>query len=158
MSTIEEEIRDIRYQLSVSIPEELKTALEYGDLNDNSELSDVLNRQYFLNVRLNQLLSRVHKPEIIDFSKLPTDRVHLGSKVTVKNLSSGEILKFLIVNTVEQMQFANDNEFVDVTIKSPIGKSILNKAVNEEFIVKLPSETAKFVILKLFTIHDHLTF
>jgi transcription elongation factor GreA len=154
MNAIEEEIKDIRYILSVSIPEELNAALEFGDADDNSELSEILSRQYYLSVRLNQLINRLEEAEVVDCSKLPTDRVHLGSRVTVQNATTGEILKFFITKTVESFDDVPYQEYLVVTAKSPIGKAILNKKTSDQVHVKLPSASVTFIILDFLTVHD----
>jgi transcription elongation GreA/GreB family factor len=43
---LEKEIQELKFELSVSIPDEMQIAMESGDLRENSEFSEVLSRQY----------------------------------------------------------------------------------------------------------------
>jgi len=40
-----------------------------------------------------------------------------------------------------------------VTMSSPIGRALLNKAVGEVVLLKLPARTRKLVVIDLITIH-----
>ena len=86
---------------------------------------------------------------MIDFSKIPRDRVGLGSIVVVLDTKREEELKYHLVTT-EEADAANGK----VSTTSPIGRSLLGKEVGEVVKVQSPGGVKEFEILKLTTIHD----
>src|SRR5205085_1482919 len=84
-----EEVEKLQYELNVTLPGEIRRAVEHGDLRENSEYKAALERQQFVQARLGQLRQRLSKLSQIDPAQIPTDRVGLGSKVIVSDEKSG---------------------------------------------------------------------
>src|SRR3954464_1033790 len=85
-----EEAERLSHELNVVLPQEIRKAVELGDLRENSEYKAALERQQFVQARLGQLRQRLSVLSSIDMSQIPTDRVGLGSKVVVKDEQSKE--------------------------------------------------------------------
>ena len=146
---LEDEIGRLTHELQVVLPKAIKTAVEHGDLRENSEYKSALERQQFVQARLGQLRQRLSKLSQIDMSQLPTDKVSLGSRVVVEDERSGSRETYFMV-------FGDAEEFDErqVTMASPIGRALLNKGVGEEVILKLPSLVRRLRIVDLQTIHQ----
>src|SRR3954463_7117758 len=84
------EVEQLQYELNVTLPGEIRRAVEMGDLKENSEYKAALERQQLVQARLGQLTERLSKLAAIDVSQIPTDRVGLGSKVVVKDEKTGK--------------------------------------------------------------------
>src|SRR3954452_7024520 len=80
-----EEVEKLQYELNVTLPAEIRKAVELGDLRENSEYKAALERQQFVQARLGQLRQRLSKLSNIDKSQIPTDKVGLGSKVVLED-------------------------------------------------------------------------
>src|SRR5690348_2137089 len=80
-----EEVEKLQYELNVTLPGEIRRAVELGDLRENSEYKAALERQQFVQARLGQLRQRLSMLSQIDPSQIPADRVGLGSKVIVED-------------------------------------------------------------------------
>jgi len=76
-----EEVEKLQYELNVTLPNEIRKAVELGDLRENSEYKAALERQQFVQARLGQLRQRLSKLSQIDIAQIPTDKVGLGSRV-----------------------------------------------------------------------------
>src|SRR6476620_12294701 len=76
-----EEVEKLQYELNVTLPGEIRRAVEHGDLRENSEYKAALERQSFVQARLGQLTQRLSKLSQIDPTQIPTDKVGLGSVV-----------------------------------------------------------------------------
>ena len=50
-----EEVEKLQYELSFTLPKEIKKAVEHGDLRENSEYKAALERQQFVQARLGHL-------------------------------------------------------------------------------------------------------
>ena len=143
------EVEKLQYELNVTLPNEIRKAVELGDLRENSEYKAALERQQFVQARLGQLRQRLSKLSSIDPTQIPADRVGLGSKVIVEDQKSRERETYYLV-------FGDAVEFEEgqVTMASPIGKSLLGKAVGEVAFLKLPAGMRQLKVVDLKTIHD----
>jgi len=143
------EVEKLQYELNVTLPNEIRKAVELGDLRENSEYKAALERQQFVQARLGQLRQRLSKLSSIDPAQIPTDRVGLGSKVIVEDQKSHDKETYFLV-------FGDAIEFEEghVTMASPIGKSLLGKAVGEVAFLKLPAGIRQLKVVDLKTIHD----
>src|SRR5882672_8267318 len=85
---LQAEAEKLRYELNVTLPSEIRRAVELGDLRENSEYKAALERQQFVQARLGQLRQRLSKLSSIDPAQIPPDRVGLGSRVVVEDKGS----------------------------------------------------------------------
>jgi transcription elongation factor GreA len=143
------EVERLQYELNVTLPGEIRRAVELGDLRENSEYKAALERQQFVQARLGQLRQRLSKLSSIDMTQIPPDRVGLGSRVVVEEAKSKSRETYHLV-------FGDAVEFEDghVTMSSPIGRALLGKAIGEAVVLRLPASTRQFVVVELRTIHD----
>jgi hypothetical protein len=84
------EVEKLQHELNVTLPAEIRKAVEHGDLRENSEYKAALERQQFVQARLGQLRSRLSKLSSIDMSQIPPDKVGLGSRVVVQDEKTRE--------------------------------------------------------------------
>ncbi len=147
---IEREIEKLRYELSVTIPEEIQIATEQGDLRENTEFSAAVTRQHFVGIRLKQLVDRLKAYHSVDLNQIPRDRVGFGSIVKARHLETKTVIHFKIV----MADISDEDSYVEVTLKSPIGKALYNKKVKDEVSVSLPQGKATYRILNITTIHN----
>jgi transcription elongation factor GreA len=147
---LNEEVAKLQYELNVTLPAEIRKAVEHGDLRENSEYKAALERQQFVQARLGHLRSRLSKLSSIDIAQIPPDRVGLGSRVVVKDTKSGD-------REVYHLVFGDALEFEEghVTMASPIGRALLGKGVGDEIVLRLPTLTRRLTVIELQTIHDN---
>ena len=144
-----DEVEKLTHELNVVLPNEIRKAVELGDLRENSEYKAALERQQFVQARLGQLRQRLSKLTQIDIAQIPSDRVGLGSRVTVECQDTSTKESYFIV-------FGDSDNFDEghVTLASPIGRALMGKAVGDNVLLKLPAKTRKLRILELKTIHE----
>ena len=146
---LQDEITVLEHELHVELPKEILKARAHGDLSENAEYHAAKDRQGFVNARLNQLKKRLAEISMVDFSKIPHDRVGLGSKVTVLDTKREEEIAYNLV-TSEEADAANGK----ISTTSPIGRALLGKEVGDVVRVQSPGGLKELEILKLATIHD----
>ncbi len=86
---------------------------------------------------------------MVDLSKIPRDRVGLGSRVTVLDLKKDEEITYKLV-TSEESDVAKGL----ISTSSPIGRGLLGKRVGDEVKISIPGGVRELEILELITIHD----
>ena len=146
---LQDEITVLEHELHVELPKEILKARAHGDLSENAEYHAAKDRQGFVNARLGQLKKRLAEISMVDFSRIPHDRVGLGSKVTVLDTKREEEIAYNLV-TSEEADAANGR----ISTTSPIGRALLGKEVGDVVRVQSPGGSKELEILKLATIHD----
>src|SRR5271154_3678446 len=148
---LQEEIAALDNEFRVELPREILKARAHGDLSENAEYHAAKERQGFVNARLGQLKKRMGEVAMIDVSKIPHDRVGLGSRVVILDTSKEEEIAYHLV-TSEDADVTQGR----VSTSSPIGKSLLGKEVGDMVKLVTPGGTRELEILSLKTIHDFI--
>ncbi|HTU46069.1 MAG TPA: transcription elongation factor GreA [Bryobacteraceae bacterium] len=146
---LQDEISALEYELRNELPKEILKARAHGDLSENAEYHAAKERQAFVNAKLGQLQMRLREYSMIDFSKIPRDRVGLGSQVVVFDVNKDEECTYNLVTT-EEADVANGK----ISTSSPIGKGLLGKRVGDTVKIQIPGGTREMEILRLTTIHE----
>src|SRR5437667_8068008 len=98
---LQDEIAALEYELRNELPREILKARAHGDLKENAEYHAAKERQGFVNARMNQLKQRLAEMSMIDFSKIPRDRVGLGSRVVLMDLIKDVEITYNLVTSEE---------------------------------------------------------
>ncbi|PYR84572.1 MAG: transcription elongation factor GreA [Acidobacteria bacterium] len=146
---LEEEIHSLEKELREELPKALKIAASLGDLSENADYQAARDRQDFVRVRLGQLKQRLADLSLINFDKIPRDRISLGSKVVLLDLDKNEEVTYKLVTSEDANVAAGL-----ISTTSPIGRSLLNKREGETVEVKIPSGTRRFEIISFTTMYD----
>ena len=143
------ESEKLMHELNVTLPQEIRKAVEHGDLKENSEYKAALERQQFVQARLTSLHQRLSKLSSIDETQIPEGQVGLGSRVVVRDKKTGQRESYHLV-------FGDGLEFEEgqVTMASPIGRALLGKTVGEVASLRLPGGPRQLELVELKTIHD----
>ena len=146
---LQEEIAALEYELRNELPREILKARAHGDLSENAEYHAAKERQGLVNARLGQLQKRLSDFSMIDMSKIPHDRVGLGSRVVVLDIKTNVEITYLLVTSEEA-----DATQGKISTEAPIGKSLLGKEVGDTVKMMAPGGTKELEILELLTIHE----
>ncbi|HZH33479.1 MAG TPA: transcription elongation factor GreA [Pyrinomonadaceae bacterium] len=149
---LQAELKELDYELSVTLPREIKKAVEYGDLRENAEYKAALERQEILTSRTRQLRERLHEIESIDLSKIPTDKAAYGSILELYDPDKDEVVTYRLVTPEESDPLGG---FISTV--SPIGRSLMGKEEGDEVRVITPAGMRTFEIRSLKTLHDQKT-
>ncbi len=107
---------------------EKEIAAQLGDRSENAEYIAAKEQIRNCDKRLRFLDKIINNSEVIDISLIPHIKVNFGSEVLVEDLDTNEEKTFIILGTHE----TNPNEN-KISNKSPLGRALLNKTINEEF-------------------------
>jgi transcription elongation factor GreA len=146
---LQDEIAALEYELRNELPREILKARAHGDLSENAEYHAAKERQGIVNARLGHLQKRLADFSMIDMSRIPHDRVGLGSRVVVLDVKTSAEIAYELVTSEEADAAAGK-----ISTASPIGKSLLNKEVGDTVKMQAPGGVKELEILKLATIHD----
>lgn len=137
-------VKKLDYMKSVKrieISERLKAAIALGDLSENSEYDDAKNEQGRLESEISELELKLRNSEIIA-AQTATDKIGIGSTVTVRDVELDEVATYMIVGSTEADP--DDNKISD---ESPLGTALLGKAAGSTVQVHAPAGIIEFEIL-----------
>ena len=143
------EVDQLSHELNILLPQAIAQAVELGDLRENSEYKAALERQQFVQARLGQLHQRLNQLGQLANTEAPTDKVGLGSRVTVLDLETNDTDTYVVV-LAEMMDIDADH----ISLASPLGRALGGRKVGEEVTLRLPMATRSLRILDLVTIHQ----
>ena len=119
-------------------------ARDKGDLSENAEYDAAKEAQGMLELRISKMEEVLSGARIIDESQLDTSKALILSIVEVKNISTGQIMKFTLVAQTEA-----DLKSGKISVESPIGRGLLGKGVGEIVEILIPNGKIEFEIIKI---------
>ncbi len=143
------EIEALSHELKVTLPQAIATAVAMGDLRENSEYKAALERQQLVQARLSQLHQRLNQLTQLAATEAPTDRVGLGSRVTVVDLETGDEDTYTLV-LAEMM----DIDAGHISLASPLGRALADRKAGDEVSLRLPHGVHQLRVVTLQTIYD----
>ena len=141
---LQEEIAALENEFRVELPREILKARAHGDLRENAEYHAAKERQGIVNARLDQLHARLRDISMIDMSKIPHDRVGLGSEVVVLDVDKDDKVNYKLV-TSEDVDVAKGL----ISTSSPIGRGLLGKQVGDTVSIQIPGGVREMEIVEL---------
>src|SRR5437660_4122743 len=149
---LQEEVAALENELRIELPKAILTARAHGDLSENAEYHSAKERQSFVHARLSQVSARLRQISMIDMSKIPRDRVGLGSTVVVLDTIKDTKIRYKLV-TSEDVDVAKGL----ISTVSPIGRGLMGKQVGDEVKIVIPGGVREMEIIELITIHQSQT-
>jgi transcription elongation factor GreA len=141
---LKEEIEYLSTVKRDEVAERIRNARDFGDISENSEYDDAKNEQAMLEARIYALAEKLRSAIIIDSESVQTDKVGVGTKVTLQDMEQGEVVQYAIVGSAEAdpMTFKLSNE-------SPVGRAILGHKPGDKVTVAVPRGSKKFKVLAI---------
>ncbi len=141
---LREELKRLK---EIEIPQVIKdigTAREHGDLKENAEYHAARDRQGMLNARVANIEQSLSRAEVIDPTKITSDKVQFGARLKLTNIDTGEQVAYQIVGPDEA-----DLNQGRISVASPLARALLGHFVGEEVKVTLPAGEREYEILAI---------
>ena len=148
---LQSELDELESELRVHLPKEIKRALEFGDLRENSEYRAALDRQNMVKARIVELRQRISEIASIDISRVPRDKASYGSTLILFDSERDEEVTYRLVTPEE-----SDPQQGLISTTSPVGRSLMGKTEGDEVVVRTPAGARNFEIRRLSTLHDEI--
>ncbi|MFP4473059.1 MAG: transcription elongation factor GreA [Candidatus Omnitrophota bacterium] len=115
-----------------------------GDLSENAEYDAAREEQGHCEARIAKMEGKLSNVRIIEDMDIPSDKIYIGAKVTLKDRDSGEEIHYQMLSPEEA-----DIEQNKISILSPIGQGLMGHAAGEDVDVDVPAGTLHYSILKI---------
>ncbi|NLV45696.1 MAG: transcription elongation factor GreA [Candidatus Hydrogenedentes bacterium] len=124
------------------------TAIEHarslGDLSENAEYHSAKEEQALVHAKIHDLEDKIARAVVLDNQERDTSKAFLGATVRAMNLNLNSETTFMLVGQAEA-----DIMLGKISIQSPVGKSLLGRAVGEEVSAQTPAGPMKFKLLEI---------
>ena len=140
---MEQEMKDLRRQKR-ELEQELRVARDHGDLRENAEYHAAKERLTQVVEKLTDIQYKMADVNVVDPSQLKTDAAVLGTRVKVKDLTTGDTDLYTLVGPDE-----SDPAAGKISMESPLGRAFLGHKVKEKVTAVLPAGPRAFEILSI---------
>ena len=145
LEKLKSELSELKNIKRPSVVSAIAEARSHGDLKENAEYHAAKEQQAQIESRVIEINDIIARANVIDVTKIENNgNVIFGSTVTVQDLKINKKKTYKIVGKDEADISKNLIYF-----RSPIGKSLIGKSVEDVVVVETPSGEKKFEILNI---------
>jgi transcription elongation factor GreA len=145
LKKLEEELDTLKTKTRKEVAEEIKQAMAFGDLSENSEYDEAKNKQAQVEARILSIENMLKNAKVIDEDDIDTNKVSVGSKVKIIDIDENEEVEYTIVGSTE----ADPAKF-KISDESPVGAGLLGRKVDEIAEIKTPGGIVRLKIIKIY--------
>lgn len=141
---LENELKDLKTRGRKEIAAKIAEARAHGDLSENAEYDAAKEEQGLFELRIAKTESLLARARVIDVSQFDKEKIHILSKVKIKNLANGKIYDYMLVSPEEA-----DFQAGKISITSPVGSGLMGKKLGEQVKIKAPAGILDYEILEI---------
>ena len=144
LEELKQELTYLKTVKEKEVADLIKEARSFGDLSENSEYDEAKNEQGKLYSRIAEVENILANYVVIEENTDDTDVVGMGSKITVKDVATGEEESYQVVGSQEA-----DPMNGRISEESPFGKALLGRKAGEDVVVEAPEGSIHYKILEI---------
>ena len=141
---IEKELLEMKTKGRKEMAEKIAEARAHGDLSENAEYDAAKEEQGLFELKIAKMEDILSRARVIDTSHFEEGKVHILSKVKIKNLKSNKVFNYLLVSPEEA-----DFQAGKISVTSPVGKGLLNTQVGDKVKINAPAGILEFEIIEI---------
>ena len=141
---IEKELKEMKINGRKAMAEKIAEARAHGDLSENAEYDAAKDAQGMLEFKISKLQNIIATARILDDKKIDSSKAYILSTVKILNHNTSKKVEYKLVSEKEA-----DHKTGKISIKSPIGKGLIGKAIGDVVDVEVPAGIIKLEILAI---------
>lgn len=141
---LNEELTRLKTIERPSIIQAIAEARAHGDLSENAEYASAKEKQGFIEGRIADLESKAARAEVVDTSRIISNKVVFGAKVKLLDVDTDKSLVYQLVSDYE----ADVNKNL-ISIASPLGSALIGRTQGEEVEVYTPKGVKYYSISEI---------
>jgi transcription elongation factor GreA len=138
------ELKRLKTRDRYEVAKEIEIARAHGDLSENAEYEAAKDKQGHIEAKIRDLEDKLARADVIDPSKLTSDKVVFGATVVIEDLDTGEEIRVQIVGPEE-----GDAKQGKISVHSPMARALIGKEVEDEAVMKAPGGTRSFEVKEI---------
>ncbi len=123
--------------------QDIQIARGYGDLKENHEFKSAKEMQTVLNRRRDEYERMLTRAEATDFAGADTKQVSLGTKVTIKDATTGVILVYVILGAWD-----SDTTAGIISYETAVAQALLSRKIGDQVDLKTDDGSFKSVVIE----------
>lgn len=144
LKKIEDELELLKTVTRKEISQKIKEAREQGDLSENAEYDAAKDEQRDIEARIEELEKTLKNVEVIDEDEVDLERINIGCRVQLEDLTEKEEVEYSIVGSTEADILNNK-----ISNESPIGMALIGAKIGETVTVEAPDGEYKYKVLDI---------
>jgi len=141
---IEKELKEMKTSGRKAMAEKIAEARAHGDLSENAEYDAAKEEQGLFELKIAKMEDMLSRARIIDPSQFEEGKVHILSKVIIKNLKNNKTFNYLLVSPEEA-----DFQEGKISITSPVGKGLMGTKVGDKVKIQAPAGVLDYEIIEI---------
>lgn len=142
---LEEELKKLVHEERPQVIRAIEAARENGDISENADYDAAKERQAWIEARIQEIQGQIAGAEVVDPSKLKSDRVVFGASVVLMDNNEDKEVTYQIVGVDEADVLKGK-----ISIVAPIARALIGKKVGDVVEVKAPNADKEYEIVELF--------
>jgi len=139
---LEELLKKLIQEERPKVIQAIKEARSHGDLSENAEYDAAKEKQALLEGRIADLSGKLSQAQVVDVTKISSDKIIFGASIELKDLDKEEIIKYQIVGEEEA-----DVKKGLLSINSPMAKKMIGLKKEDSFLLQTPSGEREYEIV-----------
>ena len=144
LKKLEDELHDLKVVKRKEVAGKIKEAREQGDLSENAEYDAAKDEQRDIEARIEELEGILKNAEVVVEDEVDLDKINVGCKVKVFDITFDEEMEFNIVGSTE----ANSLEG-KISNESPVGQALMGKKVGDTVDVETQAGVIQYKVLDI---------
>lgn len=128
---LEKELQELRDVRRPDIAKKIQEAVAEGDLKENADYHDAKEKQGFIEGRIAEIEQTLRHARVVE--KLDTDRIQIGSTVTIRQEGEDEDEVYTVVGAREAKPAEGK-----ISNESPLGQALLEKRKGDKAVITPP--------------------
>ena len=142
LEEVKKELEELKLVKRPEVINALKDARAQGDLSENAEYDAARSEQAVVESRIKELEVMLERAVVI--TKVDTDVVSIGTKVTLEYVDDDDTEEYSIVGSQEADPFTNK-----ISNESPIAKAIMGKKKGDKVTIESPNGNYDIEIISI---------
>lgn len=144
LQKLEAELEDLKVNKRKEVAAKIKEAREQGDLSENAEYDAAKDEQRDIEARIEELEGILKNAEVVVEDEVDFDKINVGCKVKVFDITFDEEMEFKIVGSTE----ANSLEG-KISNESPVGQALMGKKAGDLVEVETQAGQIQYKVLDI---------
>lgn len=141
---LEKELQQLMNVERPKVIQAIEEAREHGDLSENADYDAAKERQAFIEARISEVSDQIANSEVIDVSKIKSDKITFGASVTLED-EAGKNFTYQIVGEEE-----SDVSQQKISVNSPLARHLIGKIKGDSIEFQSPKGEQFYTIIDFF--------
>lgn len=144
LKKLEDELQDLKAVKRKEVAQKIKEAREQGDLSENAEYDAAKDEQRDIEARIEEIEKILKNVEVVDEDEVDLDKVSVGCRVKVLDITYDEEMEFKLVGSTEASSLKGK-----ISNESPVGKALIGAKIGEVVKVETQAGSIDYKVIEI---------